>query len=308
MAVITRIWWSKAAMKDNRNGENNIRSTIKVLTNTRVSWTWLRKQTVIPKFNDEHPTEPGFYLDDIAPNHLQKCYWELETEWTPIKAGQIDPNPSSRPPDITFSTSLVEQPVIRDTKGRPICTTAGEMISGVMRQIPLVDYSIVKSYAKDPQFIQTHLGGVNRDVVKLRGITWQPKTLLFTSISGGSYVEEGKYKTSEFRLTVVGDYRGWTQEVWNRGTVRLEKQERKKWAFENNKLVQKKVTVWCQVPIMAGNPAAAVTEPVALDAYGQEVMGHLKPDDKKPLDPSKLITLKFDTQHEVRFGGVLPLS
>lgn len=295
-------------MEDNRDGDDSIRSTIKVLTSDRVSWTWLRKQNVIPKFNLEHPTEPGFFLDRITPSHLQRCYWELDTEWTPIKAGKIDPDPSAREPDITYSTSLVEQPVIRDAKGRPICTTAGEMITGVMQQIPLVDYQIVKSYPKDPEFIQTHLGAVNQDTVKLRGIVWQPKTLLFSAVSAGSFVTENRYRTSEFRLTIVADYRGWTHEVWNRGLLRLEKQPRTQWKFVGGKLVPKRVNVWVQVPIKSGSPATAITEPVAIDEYGQEVLDHLEPDKDRPVDPSKLITLYFDVQREMRFGGVLPLA
>jgi hypothetical protein len=308
MAAISRLWWSKATMEDNRNGENSVRSTIKILTSDRVSWTWLRDQRVIPKFNDEHPTEPGFFLDRYTPNHIQRCYWEIETEWTPIKAGKIDPDPAARPVDITFSTSLVEQPVNWDAKRKPICTTAGEMITGVMEQIPLVDYSLVKNYAKDPAFIQTHLGAVNEDAVKLRGIVWEPKTLLFAAVSAGSYVTENRYTSSEFRLTLVGDYRGWTQEVWNRGTLRLEKQTRTKWEVKGDKLVPKKLDVWVQVPIMSGSPAKAITEPVAIDKYGQEIVDHLKPDEEKPLDPSKLIVLKFDVQRAKKFGGILPLA
>ena len=257
----------------------------------------------VPQWDEPHPKEPGFYLDYIEPKRISRLVWELEAIYTVFKGGQVDANPLARPADITFNSSLVEQATMFDNKRRPIMNAAGEFITGVSQQFPLIEYSVVKNLASEGDWVQTHIGAVNSDVVRLRTLTWKPKTLLLTGVSVGPYLTENRTRYTEAQLTILADARTWTQEVWNRGTVRL---------IKTNtivKLGQGRFTlkdVWKQVPIYEGEEGSRtpVTEAVPLDLQAQPLVDFAQPG--KPIDPTKLVTLKFDVQPELAFSK-LPL-
>ena len=305
MATITEFKWHEMDVEDRRDSTANIlRNKIILKTNERVTWTDLRTMSPVPKWGDEHPTERGFYLDHCKPTHKSKLVWELETEYTPFKAGQIDPDPIARPATLTYSSSLIEQPTLFDSKERPVVNRAGEFIQGIMKQVPLIEYGFSKNFSADPSWLQTHIGAVNSDTIKLRGLIWKPRTLLLSAAAGGEFVTENRSRYTSITGTILADYRTWTQEVWNLGTVQLKevtlKVERKDLpGFELKK-------VWQQIPIMAGDPAEPVTEPVPLDEDGRYISDALQRSTSEPMTKSRLITLKFDIQHEMPFSE-LPL-
>jgi hypothetical protein len=300
MATITHFRWHESEVEDRRDiTANSIRDKIVLRTSERVTWTQLRLMRPVPRFGDEHPKEPGFYLDHVKPTHKSKRIWELETEYTPFKAGQLDADPLARPVEITYSTSLIEEPTLFDNKGRPIVNRAGEFIQGIVRQIPLVDYKFVKNLPGDPKWLQTHLGAVNSDPIKLRGLIWEPKTLLLASVEGGAFTTENRKSFTPISGSILADARGWTQEVWNTGTVELKEVERE--------IKGKKKKVWIQVPIVEGDPAENVSEPVPLDEFGKRIQEALQQSKDEPLKKQRLITLKFDVQPEKPFSE-LPLK
>jgi hypothetical protein len=299
MAEVQRHWYSKTIIEKSRDGENNtLRNTLKVITSEKVTFTWLETQSFFPKQNTEHFEEPGFFLDAWKPTHLQPCFWEIELEYVPFKAVQVDPDPVNRPPVITFSTSLIEQPASYTPDGKPIVNRAGEFITGVMQQIPIVEYKFLKYMAKDPKWIQTHLGAINSDWVKLRGIDWAPKTLLLSSAAGGEITITNRSQYTEISGTILADYRTWTQEVWNVGTVQLKKVKRL------IKGVSKEI--WIQVPILEGNPKKPVTEPVPIDEKGYQIVEPF-PGGLVTETDQKFIRLKFDTQ-PIKAFSELPLK
>ena len=300
MASILEFITHTVDIEDRRDlTENLVRDKIILKTSAQVPWTQLRSMRPVPRWNEAHPRESGFYLDFIKPKQTSKLVWELEAEYTRMKGGQSDPDPIARPADITFTTSLVEQPTFFDKNLRPVTTTAGEFITGVMERIPLVDYSIVKNLANDPKWLQTHLGAVNADTVTLRGLQWKPKTLLLASVSAGSITTENRSTFSEFRLSILADARTWTQEVWNRGTVEL---------YETYEVINGQArAVWSQKPILRGDPPAPVEEPWALDIDGAALRDHLQQSQTESYKPNRLIKLKFETQKDLTFRNVLPL-
>lgn len=308
MASIQRFWYSKKSVDRSGDIENQtLRTTLKVITTERVAWEFIEKQSFFPKYESEHWEERGFFLNNWKPVTSQGRVWEIELEFLPIKFGQPDPNPLNRPAVITFETSLVEQPTNWDTNRKPIVTTAGEFITGVMQKIPIVDYSVSKNLAADPKWLQTHLGAVNSDEVRLRGLLWKPKTLLLASVSGGDFTTENRTTFAPFGLKIMADVRGWTQEVWNRGTVEL----KKVWKKVDDPSTKSGVAykhVWTQVPIEAGDPPERVTDPVPIDINGRAVPDYLQKNDKEPLKPDSLISLNFETQRALPFLGVLPLK
>jgi hypothetical protein len=246
----------------------------------------------------------------VKPKTKQQTVWEIELDWGGFKQVEQLENPLARAAEITWSTSLLEQPTEREHDGKFCCTTAGERLTGIVEQIPLVEYDITKNLAGDPAWILTHFGAVNSDPVKLRGITWAPKTLLCAGGSGGKYQTENKVEFAEFRLKLIGDYRGWTVDVWNRGTVRLERQERTQYSVKGRKLVATKKLVWCQVPITVPDENGVkrqIEEPVFLNDFGQEIVDLMQPEKGNTVDASKFIQLKFEIQRPKQFKGVLPL-
>lgn len=295
MATIVEYRVTSVEIEDRREvAANLIRDKIFVKTSDQVTWNQLRTMRPVPAWNDQHPREPGFYLDFVKPKQTSKLCWELEAEYTPIKAGQEDANPLSRAAVTTFESSLIEQPTFFDNQDRLMTNTAGELLTGIIQQIPIVDYTVRKNLASDPRWLQTHIGGVNKESVKLRGLTWAPRTLLLGGVSGGEFTTENRQEFAQYSLKILGDPRTWSAKVWNRGTVYL-KQE----TDRNGKKVYR------QVRIQTGDPPEDVTEPVPLTIDGQVAEGYLQKSET-PVDPSKLIMLTFHVQKEVSFAE-LPL-
>jgi hypothetical protein len=306
MATITQFRWHEMDLDDKRDiTANMIRNKIVLKTSERVTWTNLRTMQPVPRHGDEHPKEPGFYLDYIKPTHKSRHVWELETEYTPFKAGQIDPDPLARGVVITYTSSLVEQASLVDNKGRPTVNRAGEFIQGIVKQVPILEYTFVKNLAQDPRWIQTHLGAVNSDAIKLRGLLWEPKTLLLSAVQGGEITTENRSTFAPITGTIMADPRGWTQEVWNLGTVQLREETVKVPRKDLPGTELKKV--WRQIPITKGNPAEPVTEAVPIDEYGRWIPDSLDKSTTEPMKKGRLITLRFDMQDERPFTE-LPLK
>lgn len=298
MATITHFRWYETEYEDPRDSrEAIVRSKIKLRTNERVNWTTLRGLRPVPRWNDEHPTEKGFYLEFVRPTHKSRLIWELEAEYTPIKGGQIDPNPLSRPVVLTYSSSLVELPTLRDNKGRPTVNRAGEFIQGLVVQRPIIEYKFVKNLPGDPRWLQTHLGAVNSDVIRLRNLTWEPRTLLLSAVEGDDFLTENRQTYTPTTGTILADPLTWSSEVWNTGTYQLQQEMRT--------IAGKDRLVYVPVPILdkQGDP---ISEPVPLDEDGQQISDAWQPSRTEPLKKQRLISLRFDLQAEQPFSE-LPL-
>jgi len=300
MASIVNYAVEQTTIKDERTiADNEIVDKIKLKTSERVTWTQLRRMAPVPKWNDSHPYEPGFFLDVIRPNHVSRLVWELDAEYTIIKGGQIDANPLSRAAVITGKSSLIEQPTFLDWQGKPIVTRAGEFIPGVMQMIPTLEYTVTKNLGSDPGWLMTHIGAINSDPVRLRGLTWPAKTLMLGAVSFGEFKVEEKARYSEYTITLMGDPRKWTHELWNVGTVELYQAD----VHINGHFR----TIWRQRPIMAGTPSVPVESPVPLTDEGQAIVDYLDSGSGEPMKTGTLRKLYYDTQKILAFNGTLPL-
>jgi len=278
--------------------ENMIRDKIRLKTSERYTWNRLRRTPPVPQWNAPHPTEAGFFLDFIKPFHKSRLCWELEAEYTTYKGGQIDADPLQRPAVVTFDTNLVEQPTLFDSLGRPITTTAGEFIEGIMERIPLIDYAVRKNLPSDPKWLQTHLGATNKEAIRLRGLNWEPHTLLLASVSAGEIVTENRTQYCEYQLKILADPRTWYIDVWNRGTVELIQ-------IDDPNLIGKKL--WIQRPIMIGRAEkrTPVEDPYPLDKQGRAIRSYLNPGENA-IRPDELVKLRFQVQPAKSFRD-LPL-
>lgn len=304
MARVLKIWKIEHKPSERREGNDTLKAKYAVKVDDIVSWTWLRRQTLIPKINDEHPTEPGLFLESIDPEQKRPLFWELDCSYSVFEQQEQEKNPLDRPATVTIDSQLVEQATLFDAEGRPITNTAGEFIPGLSLKVPLLEYKVVKNIGSDPPWIETHVGSINKDPVILRGRTRPPKTLFLASFGASEVRTENRQRFSEYSLTLLYDRRGWTEEIWNRGTVHLQKKTFTKWKFDRQgNDISTLVSRWVQVPIRDAENEK-VTEPVALDLFGQPVQDFKEPD--TPIDPSKLITLKIDLYNKQRFAD-LPL-
>lgn len=294
-------WYETDAVDDVSDPQgNSVTSRVKLRTDVRLSWTQLRRLRPLPRAGEEHPNEPGFYYKKATPKQLHKRVWEVELEYVPFQLEEEDKNPLKRKPKISFDSASIEIPADRDNKGRMVCSTAGEPLLGIMRQIPTIDYTINVNLPSDARWLQTHLLAVNKDAVTLRGLTWKPKTLLFASVSAGEFQKENKVDFTPYTLKIMANELTWTQEVFNTGTLQLEEYEIQR----NGKTLKR----YRQVKILEGSPAEPVSEPKPLDEKGRYIDDSLQPKRDEPVKKSKLISLKFDIQPELPFNNVLPLK
>lgn len=301
---VLNVWEVERKPRENRDGRDSLRTTVKVETDVAVSWTWLRKQQRIPKTNDEHHAEKGLYLVSIEPTQTAPRIWELQLQWEVFEAKAIDPSPTSRPAIVTIDSQLIDQPTLFDADGRPIVTTAGEFIPGLSIKVPVLEYRIRKNLGSDPDWIDTHLGATNKEPVTLRGKTRKAGTLFLTSFSAGEVERENRVDFSEYSLSILYDPRGWKEEIWNLGTVELARRLVRR--YTTDKAGNKKLTaklVWTQQPITRNGEK--VSEPVPIDANGYAIPEFIEPAVKP--DPGKLHKLEFNLLKKQPFS-VLPLK
>lgn len=278
-----------------RSGETMVHEVHTIIVDDDVDLEYIRANCRAVK-NYQHPTYSGYYYDHIRPKQVARLHWEVDCTATPFQLEPIFDNPLERPPVITYDGSLVNEPTNFDTKGYPICTTAGEMIAGVERDRAVRVYHVEKNYPADPDWIDDYLGAVNKTSVVLRGKARAAGTLKLVNQSAGPFITENRSRYFTLMFDLVFDPMGHKAERWNYGTLQL---------------VQRKVDEkkrWFQEKILTGTPARPVEETVPLDIRGRVLEDFLNSaDDGRPVDVSKLIRLKWDVQPVLEFNGVLPL-
>ena len=165
---------------------------------------------------------------------------------------------------------------------------------GVSRDRPRLVYRVEKNLGQDPDWLDTHVGAVNIDPVRLRNRVRKPNTLMLRRLSLGKYREENRTKFTPAVFELHYDPLGWIVKVWNAGTVQLVEFRTEAGA-----------KAYRQEAILQGKPAAPVSEPVPLDVHGRHIFDIAKPDE---LAPARLVQLEFEVQPRQRFTGVLPLT
>lgn len=276
-----------------RDASNSITEKHVIVTDVPVTMQWILDNCQAQQ-NHECENTSGFYWDRISPNHVKRLVWEVDCVATPFQWEQIPDDPLQRAAVITATGSVVTEPANFDWVGKPIVTTAGEWIGGVMLERGVTVYHVQKNIGSDPDFLDEYNGACNLDPVTIRGKTRRPGTLKFLNPVLGAYSVENRVRFCTLDFDLHWDPRGHWIERLNMGTLQL---------FE---VLPKQ---YLQIPILSGEPLQPVEKPVPLDIRGQVITDALKPSsDGKPFDTSKLVKLKFQVQPLKRFNGVLPLK
>lgn len=261
---------------------------------------WIARHPDTPKLNSEDFRHRGFWFDSISPKLVGKRQWQIDVKSSTFTFPDLPDSPTARAAKISIDSELVEQPTLFDSKGKPIMTRAGEWISGVTVERPLLTYNIVKNLPADPGWLESHLGAVNSDAVKLRGRVCAQNTLMLRRCSFSEYTTENRVWYTTCSISLHYDPLTWIRKIWNRGVIQLVQVPRV--VKGTSKLV------WVQSRIKSGTPPQYIDDPVPLDAKGQVIDGVLTPDQSTPVDVSKMVILNFNVQPIQQFGGVLPLT
>jgi hypothetical protein len=297
----------EASGSKNRDpNQNRLEETFVAVVDADVTRTWILANIPIDT-NFECYSDPGFYWDDIKATQKKRFEWEIKATATAIKLEEWKENPLSRPAVITGSGTTLQQPTNFDYKGRPICSQAGELFSGVMEERPQLVFHVEKNVGKEMPELEDMLGAFNEDAVTIRGRARAQGTLKFTNLNYGNFTTENRVRFMVLSFDLVWDHQTHQVRRWNRGTLEL---------FETDvtdEKTGKKKKAFVQRPILtATSPKKYVDEAVFLDAKGKVIQGQLQlPDSKEqpPFDVSKLIELKWYTKPGLkRFNGVLPLK
>lgn len=281
-----------------RSGTDSIAQTHIISTDQLVTLAWLQNHRLTPKLHGPVQNIPGYYWDDLKPVQKARLVWEITGSATPFEFEPEPDSPLAMPADIAVNSELIEEPTQLDWKGRPIMTRAGEWIAGVMRSRPLLTYVVTKNLGTDPLWSETHMGSVNLDPVRIRGIVRPPNTLMLRRLSLSPYTTRDRVKYTVCSFELHYDPRTWIKRLWNVGTIQL---------VEGTDPVTLK-KAWRQERILTeGKVRQPVESAVPLDIKGRVIPGVLTPDADTPVDVSKLIPLEFHVQPLQRFNGVLPL-
>jgi hypothetical protein len=280
-----------------RAGTDSIAQTHVISTDSLVTLGWIQSHRLTPKLHSPVQGFPGYYWDDLKPVQKAKLVWEITGSATPFEFEPEPDSPLAMPADIAVNSELIEEPTQFDWKGRPIVTRAGEWIAGVMRSRPLLTYVITKNLGTDPNWSETHLGAVNLDPVRIRGIVRPPNTLMLRRLSLSPYQTKDRVRHTVCSFELHYDPRTWIKRLWNVGTIQL---------VEFTTDAGKKA--WKQERILTeGTVRQPVENAVPLDLKGRVIPGVLTPDADTPVDVSKMVRLDFHVQPLQAFNGVLPL-
>lgn len=259
-----------------------------------MSLEWIRRHARTPKKDTELSEFPGYWVDRISPEKTAPLIWKLQVSASKYKQPPQEDNPLNDPAEISVDFQLIDEPTLFDHKNRPIVTTAGEWIAGVMRKQCHIIYKVSKKLGADPGWMETHPAAINSDAVRIRGKLRPRHSLMMTALQMSPYETKNRisFTTAQFDLHYAPE--GWIQKIWNRGTKQLVEFT----TAENKK-------IWKQVQITTGTPAVPVDQPVPLDKSGRVIEGALTPGEK-PFDISKLVVLEVQTQVDRPFQQ-LPL-
>lgn len=273
--------------------QNRIRDKVRIKTSTVATWDQILASGLVPTFWAPHGKTLGYGLNDWQPKHIKPLVWEADVEYLPIS----ELNPLKKPPKVSFDGSLIEQPTFKDNKNKLTTNTAGQLFTGIIEQVPMMNYSVRVNLANDQPWMQDYLGAMNSDTVRLRGLQWKPKTLLVGQITGGDFQNLNGVTFCEYMITILANPQGWPQTVLNRGTYELQDEiEYARIDETGNPINPKKTGRKIQVKI-------STEEPVPLDLMGRRIINWL--DNDIPLN--RLVTRTFDIQRELPFKK-LPLA
>jgi len=210
------------------------------------------------------------------------------------------PSPVDRAASWESETVLYERPILRDIKGNLITNTAGDLFEGAKEYAVGWTFHGTKNIAPVPlDWIDDFVNAVNDAPVTIDGKRCDTKTVWFRSARISSVRQQAgvRYRPGQF----VFEYNplGWWFEPLNRGYRELEYRREPLSGFPDLLVEVRRL-----VEIL-DDKGRQVSSPQFLDAAGRvhrvEDPGTRKLVRKIPLEPSDILTLKFEVKQPVSF-------
>lgn len=242
-----------------------------------------------------HPVVTAAYVDTFTPDrHGSAEGWGVSVAYKIDPGRQPDTSPLTRPAEISLESELIEAPTFRRVDGTLIVNTAGDLIHGLTRKVPLRVFNFEKNVAAIPAWLQDYSDlATNSDAVTIEGTTYEPGYLQLQKVRGTPYQSEMvngvpvSFRVLTFAL--VYNPLGWDQKVFNRGlrqkvgdgflsTIRVE------WIMDENEDGERTPT----------------DEPKFLDADGKAL--------PLPINAADVIELDGVGVTSVPFNFILPLT
>lgn len=200
-----------------------------------------------------------------------------------------------------WESTTLDLPAYSDNKGKAVVTTAGEPITGLTKPLKLWILKGTRNVPGVPKWFRNYGVSTNSDRVKMDGETFNPWELQMQRLSLGKWESETINKT-EYRFRPLSfefwfNPMTWRTEVLNMGFLELLVRRvfdpiTKRYRYE-------------QFQVRAQNANGPETNHrVFLDASGQRPRDQYR-NIKHELDPSDIVTLKFDLLDELPYKPLL---
>ncbi len=261
-----------------------------------------------PKVYERHPRMPLLFCRRVHVDRMTSRTFIVSGEYSSSDVTdekQRNENPLARPPKIEFHSAQGRRLAITDVNGDVMRNTAGDPLAAEDVDEPAWVISFLKNVAKVPSWVTTYVNAINKDTVRIRGLTFAPETLKLQVLDIPDFrIENGKrFLPLGFKLHYRR--RKWRMERLNEGFYELVPK-----TVTRNKFVQGFGVIPVDVEIIdreqifvKGMPAV---EPVALDKNSRQ----FRDADGELLDPiplKKLVMIEFD-MHEKKAFRRLPLK
>lgn len=258
-----------------------------------------------PQFTPGALTVDGLVVGNVNLKNRGTSDWlTLEVEYS---NAEFD-SPLQKPIDWTWDSARVEVPAWVDAKGRPLVTTAGEIIPGLTRKIRIWNVRGTRNVPGVPSWILAGYGdSVNGDSVRLDGINFQPNYLALEKLSIGTWQEykvQGRaVRFREMSFEFWYNPLSWSTFALNRGFVELlTREEVLETDSDGNPTKKRKVPYQIRATNNAGEE---VNSPVFLDKNGKRPRDKTTGLIKEQLAPADIVVLRFDLQNALPYAPLL---
>jgi hypothetical protein len=165
----------------------------------------------IPKIGDSHPTLGYLTAKDIGCKQAGLLVWKVSVKYESAPY-QETTNPILQPTQINYFAVTSEEPIDEDVNGIPLCTTAGEAITGITRPISDLGIRLAKNFISfTPSSFYTFIDCVNSDTY----LGFSPGVLRVVNISADKqFYNRQEYWAVQVEIHARKPYRVPASQAW----------------------------------------------------------------------------------------------
>ncbi len=182
-------------------------------------------EAAMPPSWSPHPDVPLLYLQDRKPDQIKLSrFWEVKLVWSnelqPSQQKKIEDqlNPLASPWRWTGGSRAEPEATVVDWEGNLILNTAGELMAPQQRPVSIIIHRAKRFFGPNlPQWLFNLVDSVNESAIKIKGIEYPPKTLLFANWSYDDESERVNTRITPVTVELHAKKDGWTKRIPSRG-------------------------------------------------------------------------------------------